>query len=87
MKKQMHFFSFNPPKNLSQEEKWLLTVTFLEATNSVFNITNKNNSFSSTIPGDWDSESAENIINELNKLLDLRSQNAMEVHVKEARKK
>ena len=56
---QMETFSFNPPLNLSKEGKWLLAVTCFEATNSVFNITNVNNSFSITISGHWNSESAE----------------------------
>ena len=45
MKKQMETFSFNPPTNLSEEEKWLLTVNSCEAANSVFNTTNENNLF------------------------------------------
>ena len=59
MKKQMQTFPFNPPINLSEEGKWLLGATSFEATNSVFNITNENNSFSITIPGHWNSKSAE----------------------------
>ena len=48
--KQMQTFSFNPPINLFEESKWLLAVSFFECTNSVFNITDKNKSFSITIP-------------------------------------
>ena len=55
-----------------------------ECTNSVFNITNENNSFSITILVHWDSKSAEKTIDKLNKLLDLRS---LELHVKEERKR
>ena len=51
MNKQMQTFSFNPPINLVEESKWLLGVSSLECTNSVFNITNENNSFSIIIPG------------------------------------
>ena len=40
MNKQVQTFSFNPPINLVEEGKWLLGVTSLECTNSVFNITN-----------------------------------------------
>ena len=58
MKKQMQTFSFNSPNNLVEEGKWLLALFFFGCTNSVFNITNKNNSFSTTIPGNWDSKSA-----------------------------
>ena len=83
MNKQMQTFSFNPPINLVEEGKWLMAVSSLECTNSVFNITNENNSFSIIIPGHYQTESAENIIDELNKLLDLKS---LELHVKEVRK-
>ena len=59
MNKQMETFSFSPPINLFEEGKWLLAVTFFEATNSVFNITDENNSFSITIPGHWQTKSSE----------------------------
>ena len=83
MNKQTETFSFNPPINLVEEGKWLLGVTSFECTNSVFNITNENNSFSITIPGHWESKSAQKIIDELNKLLELRS---LELHVKKFEK-
>ena len=86
MNKQMQTFSFNPPINLS-EDKWLLAVTNFQATNSVFNITNENNSSSITITGHWNSNSAEKTIDELNKLIELRSQNDLEIHVKKVRKR
>ena len=60
---------------------------FFEATNSVFTITNENNSFSITIPGHWDSKFAEETIDELKKLLELRSQNGIELHVEQIRNK
>ena len=87
MNKQMQTFSFNPSINLAEEGKWLLAVSSFECTNSVLNITNENNSFSVTIPGHWKSESAEETINELNKLLELRSQNDIDLHVEQVRKK
>ena len=59
MNKQMETFSYNPPINLSQKEKWLLAVSSFEATNSVFNITDKTNSFSITTLGHWYSNFAE----------------------------
>ena len=80
----MQTFSFNPPINLIEEGKLLLGVTSLEGTNSVFNITNKNNSFSIIIPGHYETESAEITIDELNKVLELIS---LELHVKEVRKR
>ena len=51
---------------------------------SVFNITNDNSSFSIIIPGHYESESDEKSIDELNKLLELRS---LELHVNEVRKR
>ena len=86
MIKQMQTFSFNPPINLFEEGKWLLAVSSFECTKSVFNITNKNNSFSIIVPGHYETESAEKTINELNKLLELRSQNGIELHVEQVRK-
>ena len=58
--KQTETFQFNPPINLPEEYKVLLALKSSKATNSVFNITNENNIFSLTIPGHWNSESAEN---------------------------
>ena len=52
--------------------------------NSVFEITDKNNSFSINIPSHWENQSAEKIIDELEKLLKL---NSLDIHVKEVRKR
>ena len=82
MNKQRQTFSFNPPINLVEEDKWLLAVSSFECTNSVFNITDENNSFSIIIPGHWETEFAEKIIDEVNRLLDLRS---LDLHVNEVR--
>ena len=79
----MQIFSFNPPNNLVEEGKWLLAVISFECRNSVFEITNEIISFSITKPGHWESESAEKVIDELKKLLGLRS---VELHVKQVRK-
>ena len=87
MNKQMQTFSFNPPINLVEEGKWLLAVSSFECTNSVFNITNENNSFSIIIPGHYQNKSDEETINELNKLLEFRSQNGIELNVEQVRKK
>ena len=84
MNKQMQPFSFNPPINLSEEGEWLLGVTFFECKNSVFNITDENNSFSITVPSQWENKCAENNIDELNNLLELRF---LELHVKEVRRR
>ena len=59
MNKQMQTFSFNPPINLVEEGKWLMAVSLFDCTNSVFNITNENNSFSRIIPGHYPNNSDE----------------------------
>ena len=84
MNKQMQTFSFNPPINLLEEGKWLLAVSSFECTNSVFNITDENNSFSIIIPGHYETELAEKTIDDLNKLLELKS---LELHVNEVKKR
>ena len=56
----------------------------LECTNSVFNITNENNSFSINIPGHYQNKSDEETIDDPNKLLELKSP---ELHVKEVRRR
>ena len=67
MNKQRQTFSFNPPINLIEEDKWLLAVSSFECRNSVFNINDANNSFSIIIPGHYQNESDEKTIDELNK--------------------
>ena len=84
MNKQMQTFLFNPPINLLEEGKWLLAVSSFECTNSVFNITNENNSCSIIIPGHYQNKSDEKRINDLNKLSELKS---LELHVEENRKR
>ena len=84
MNKQMQIFSFNPPINLVEEGKWLLTVSSFECTNSVFNITNESNWFSIIIPGHYETQFAEKTLDELNKLLELKP---LELHVAEVRKR
>ena len=84
MNKQMQTFSFNPPINLVEEGKWLMAVSSFECKNSVFNITDENNSFSIIIPGHYQNESDEKTIDNLNKLLELKS---LELHVEEVKKR
>ena len=84
MNKQRQTFSFNPPINLIKEGKWLMAVSSLECTNSVFNITKENNSFSIIILGHWEDEFSEKVIDEVNRLLEVRS---LESHVDEVRKR
>ena len=87
MNKQMQTFSFNPPINLNEEDKWLIAVSSFECTNSIFNITDENNSFSIIIQGHFENKSDEKTIDEPKKLLELRSQNGIELHVEQIRKK
>ena len=61
-----------------------MAVSFFDCTNSVFIITNENNSFSIITPGHYQTEFAEKIIDDLNKLLEVRS---LELHVEEVRKR
>ena len=68
MNKQRQTFSFSPPINLIEEGKWLLAVSSFECTISVFKITDDNNLFSIIIPGHYETEFAEKIIDELNRL-------------------
>ena len=84
MNKQMQTYSFNPPIKLVEERKWLLGVSSFECTNSVFNITNENNSFSIIIPGHYKTEFAETVINDLNELYELKS---LELHVETVRQR
>ena len=62
-------------------------MSLFDCTNSVFKITGENNSFSITTPGDWNSESTGKTSDELNKLIDLRSENDIELHVEQVGKK
>ena len=80
----MQTFSLNPPINLVEQDKRLLAMSSLECTNSVFNITNENNSFSILIPGHYQNKSDEKTIDNLNKLLELTS---LELHVEGVRKR
>ena len=86
LNKQVQTFSFNPAINLVEEGKWLLKQPF-KAKNSVFDTTDENNSFPITTPGYWNSESTKKTFDELNKLIDLRSENDIELHVEQFRKK
>ena len=84
MNKQMQTFSFNPPINLIGEDEWFLAVSSFECTNSVFNITDENNSFSIIIPGHYQNKSDEKTIDNLNKLLELKS---IELLIEEVKKR
>ena len=58
LNRRMETFSFNPPKNLLEEGRWVLAVTGFEATNSVFSICDENDvswsvSFSMNLRSYW----------------------------------
>ena len=65
----------------------MLAVTNFEAMNSVFIITNKNNSLSFTIEGLRSSRGGVETINKLQKILQLRSKNDIKLHVEKVRKR
>ena len=85
--KQMKTFSFSLPKKMVEEGKVLLAVTFFEATNSVFNITNENNSFSISTISHCNSEDGKEFNNKLNKLLEPKSDDDIELYLKEVEKR
>ena len=87
MNEQRETFSFSPPLNLVEEGNWLLAVTSFEGTIFVFNKTDENNSFPISTLGRWNSGDGEEFINEINKLLELRYENDIELHVKEVDKR
>ena len=87
MKKQPQIFSFSPPIYLIEEGKCLLRVTSFEATNSVFNINNENTSFSFSIPGYWSCRGGAKSFRKVQKVFEVRSQNDIEVHIQELKKK
>ena len=87
MNKRIETFSFSPPLNPSEEGKWLSGVTSFECTNSIFNITNGNNSFSPTIPGFWITKGGHQTIIKLKEILELREQDDIKLHVEVRKRK
>ena len=85
MSKQTENFAFSPPIILIEEEKWLLGVTFFESTSSILSITDENNSFSISPLFYWGilSNLEDDIIDKLKNLLELKSQNDIEIHIAE----
>ena len=78
----MQTLSFNSPKILFEERKRLLAVTSFTATNSIFNTTDEKR-FSFTKPEYWFSRGGEDTINKMQKVLELRHQNDLALHVEE----
>ena len=62
-------------------------VTNVQATNSVFNITDQNKSFSITTTSDGNSEDGEELIDKEHKILELWSKNDIELHLRESKKR
>ena len=87
MNKQLQTLSFSPAINLIEEWKWLLGVTSFETTNSVFNITDENNSFAISTSAHWNSEDGAQLFYKINKLLELKSENDIQLHAKEVEKR
>ena len=74
--------------NLLEEGKLLLAVTNFEATNAVsYYIIDKNKTFSFSTPSYWTPQGDEDFNNKLNKLLEIRSEIDIELHVKELEKR
>ena len=87
MNKQMEFFSSSPAINLVEEGKWLLALTSVDVTNSLYNFTNENNRFSITIPDYWSPRGGAETIIKLQELLQLKEQDDLELHLEEVSKK
>ena len=83
MNKQIQTFSFNPPINLLDQGKWPLAVSSFECTNSVFFITDENNSFSINIPSHWEIDFDRKTA-KIDELIELWS---LELHVEKVRKR
>ena len=62
-----------------------MAVSLFDCTNSVFNITKENNSYSIIIAGHYQNKSDEKTIEILNILLERRSKNGIELHVQEVK--
>ena len=65
----------------------VISSNFFVAKNSVFNLIGENKIFSISKPGHCSSDDGEEFFNKLIKLLELRSENDIELHVEEVRKK
>ena len=83
MSKRKGTFSFNPPKNISEEGKRLSAESSFETTNFVFNIPDENNGYSIRTAGHFILEGRKENVDKLNEILELRSQNDFDLHVKE----
>ena len=87
LNKQKETFSHFQAENLYEEGKWLLVVTKFEVMNSVFKITDENKSFAITTQSPWISDGSEEIVDKIGELLELGTQNDVELHAKEFEKR
>ena len=60
---------------------------FFQTTNSVFNTTDESNKTSISTPGHWSSRGGAETIRRQQKLIFLRSENYIKLHVEEVRKR
>ena len=74
----MHKFAFSHPINITEEENRILTVTSFDATNFMMKKKSSN-----TTPRHWTPEGGGENFSNLVKLIELRSETAFEIHVKE----
>ena len=82
----MKIIFFSAATNIVEDGKWMIAVTFFEILNSVFTTTDEHKTFSISIRAYWNSKSTEKTIDELYKILELRSQNDIVLHVEQVRK-
>ena len=87
MNEQMQTFSFNPPIISVEEGEWLLAVSSFDCTNIVFKIRNGTKAFQLPYQVIGIPNLLKKIIGELNKLLELRSENYIELHTEQVRNK
>ena len=80
-------FSFNFPKNISEEGKWLLAVSSFEATNTFFMKLMKTVVLHFHHQDNGIAGRGDEVFNKLNELLELRSQNDIELLVEEVKKR
>ena len=86
MKKQSEIFAFSTPLNFFEEGEWLLAVTFVEATPFLKKMV-KTIAFHFQKQNYWTSKRSEEACNELKEILQLRSQDVIDLLVEEVEKR
>ena len=87
LKMQTDTLSFSRSINLPEEKKQLLAVTSFEAANCVSNTTGENRSFSIPTPEQRCLGGGVENIDKLFKIIELRSENDIEINVKQNEKR